>query len=196
MISCCLRRDTHTQINPAKRHNERAWRILDCLHQAALASVRAEITSSDGTRKVPLDRSKVAAKLVNLAKEAAAVVVTGESGVGKECTCPIGPHSREQSSPRQPTGLLCQPAPHPPKVGRVRGNVGGPLPTLLQELSAPRRLLIIDGADAVIEGMEHAFRHLINAAKETEMAVVAVTSKESAEAVRKPAERALCGRCY
>ena len=85
-----LRRDTHTLINPAKRHSKRGWQVLDRLHQAALASVRPELTSSDGTRKVRLDRSKVAARLLNLAKEANAVVVTGESGVGKSALALLG----------------------------------------------------------------------------------------------------------
>ena len=81
----------------------------------------------------------------------------------------------------------------PHKPVEFEATLGLPLPTLLKELSAPRRLLIVDGADAVVEGMEHAFRHLIDAAKETDMAVVAVTSKESAEAVRSPLTERFAG---
>ena len=181
-----LRRDTHSLINPAKRHRERAWLILDRLHQGALASVRTEITSGDGIRKVRLDRSEVAAKLVDLTKEAAAVVVTGESGVGKSALALLGLTAASKADPDS-LQVFCVNLRHiPQKPVEFEATLGGPLPTLLQELSAPRRLLLIDGADAVIEGMEHAFRHLIDAAKETEMAVVAVTSKESAEAVRSP----------
>ena len=181
-----LRRDTHSQIDPAKRHSERAWLVLDRLHQAALASVRAEITSGDGIRKVRLDRSEVAAKLEDFTKEAAAVVVTGESGVGKSALALLGLTSASKADPDS-LQVFCVNLRHiPRKPVEFEAALGGPLPTFLQELSAPRRLLIIDGADAVIEGMEHAFRHLIDAAKETEMAVVAVTSKESAAAVRSP----------
>ena len=181
-----LRRDTHTQINPAKRHNERAWRILDRLHQAALASVRAEITSSDGTRKVRLDRSKVAAKLVNLAKEAAAVVVTGESGVGKSALALLGLTAASEADPNSLQVFCVNLRQVPRKPVEFEATLGGPLPTLLNELSAPKRLLIIDGADAVVEGREHAFHHLIDAAKEADMTVVAVTSKEGEQGVRSP----------
>ena len=181
-----LRRDTHLVINPAKRHRESAWLVLDRLHQAALASVRAEITSGDGIRQVRLDRSELAAKLVNLAKEAAAVVVTGESGVGKSALALLGLAAASKADPDN-VQVFCVNLRHiPHRPVEFEATLGGPLPTLLQELSAPRRLLIVDGADAVIEGMEHAFRHLVDAAKETEMAVVAVTSKESAAAVRSP----------
>ena len=181
-----LRRDTHLLINPAKRHRESAWLILDRLHQAALASVRAEITSGDGIRKVRLDRSELAAKLVNLTKEAVAVVVTGESGVGKSALALLGLAAASKADPDS-LQVFCVNLRHiPQKPVEFEATLGRPLPTLLQELSAPKRLLIIDGADAVIEGMEHAFSHLIDAAKETGMAVVAVTSKESAAAVRSP----------
>ncbi|MDE2803858.1 MAG: hypothetical protein OXN18_01800 [Gemmatimonadota bacterium] len=181
-----LRRDTHLLINPAKRHRESAWLVLDRLHQAALASVRAKITSGDGIRQVRLDRSELAAKLVNLATEAAAVVVTGESGVGKSALALFGLAAASKADPDS-VQVFCVNLRHiPRRPVEFEATLGGPLPTLLQELSAPRRLLVIDGADAVIEGMEHAFRHLVDAAKETEMAVVAVTSRESAAAVRSP----------
>lgn len=181
-----LRRDTHSQIDPAKRQNERAWVLLDRLHQAALASVRAEITSGDGARKVRLDRSKVAAKLVDLAKDAAAVVVTGESGVGKSALALLGLTAASEADPNSLQAYCVNLRQIPKTPFEFEATLGEPLPTLLKELSAPKRLLIIDGADAVVEGMEHAFRHLIDAAKETDMAVVAVTSNESAEAVRAP----------
>ena len=188
-----LRRHTHTLINAAKRHSKHAWQILDGLHQEALASVRPEITSSDGTRKVRLDRSKLAAKLLNLAKEADAVVVTGESGVGKSALALLGltAASEADSDSLQAFCVNLRHVPHKPV--EFEATLGLPLPTLLKELSAPKRLLVVDGADAVVEGMEHAFRHLIDAAKETDMAVVAVTSKESAEAVQSPLTERFAG---
>ena len=45
-------------------------------------------------------------------------------------------------------------------------------------------MLIVDGADAVTEGMEDAFIYLVDAAVASGVKVVAVTSTESSEIVR------------
>ena len=54
---------------------------------------------------------------------------------------------------------------------------------LLNELSAPQRLLIIDGADAVTEDKHDIFKYLVNSAKASFVKVIAVTSIDSKEAV-------------
>ena len=43
-------------------------------------------------------------------------------------------------------------------------KLGCPLATLLRELSAPQRVLIVDGADAVTEDKENTFSYLVDAA--------------------------------
>ena len=43
-------------------------------------------------------------------------------------------------------------------------TLGCALSTLLYELSAPQRMLVIDGADAVAEGRADALRYLVDAA--------------------------------
>ena len=62
--------------------------------------------------------------------------------------------------------------------------LGCPLSTLLCELGAPHRMLIVDGADAVAEGMEDAFRYLVDAAAESDVKVIAVTAVDSMQVVR------------
>ena len=179
-----LRRDAHLQINPTTRHSKDGWRLLDRLHDRALTSVRAEITSYDGARQVRLDRSKEATELVNLAKEAGAVLVTGESGVGKSSLAVLSLTAASEADPDS-LQVLCVNLRQIPKLPvEFEARLGAPLPTLLKELSAPRRLLIIDGADAVIEGMGDAFHHLLDSANEVDMTVVAVTSTESDQGVR------------
>ena len=74
---------------------------------------------------------------------------------------------------------------HLPKLTvQFKDTFGCALSTLLGELSAPQRMLIVDGADAVTEGMEPAFRYLVGAAQESEVKVLAVTSVDSLQVVR------------
>ena len=45
-------------------------------------------------------------------------------------------------------------------------------------------MLFVDGADAVNEGMDDAFRHLVDAAQGSDVKVIAVTSVDSKQVVR------------
>lgn len=50
---------------------------------------------------------------------------------------------------------------------------------LLAELSAPQRLLVIDGADAVAEGMLEQLRYLVDAARTADVGVIAITAADN-----------------
>ena len=74
---------------------------------------------------------------------------------------------------------------HIPKLTvEFEATLGCPLSPILGELSAPQRMLIVDGADAVAEGMEDAFRYVVNSAQEGDVKVIAVTSVDSIQIVR------------
>ena len=178
-----LRRDAYAVLDLDVRHHKQGWRALDHLHDMALKAVRAEITTIDGTRRMTLDRSDAAKELVATAADAEAVLVSGDSGVGKSAltllsftdTCSAGPESVQ---------ALCVNLRHIPKLTvDLEDRLGCPLSTLLCELSTPQRLIIVDGADAVTEGMEDAFRYLADAAVESGVKVVAVTSIDNKKIV-------------
>ena len=57
------------------------------------------------------------------------------------------------------------------------------LSAVLNDLSAPQRVLVIDAADAVDEGMEAAFCNLVDAAQASDMKVVAVAGMETRQVV-------------
>ena len=179
-----LRRDAHAMLDPTTRRHQRGWEALDHLHKAALASVRDEITASDGARRVCLDRSAAAAALLSKVADAAAVIVSGESGVGKSALALLGAVAAGEVDPYgvQP---LCVNLRHVPKLTvQFEATLGSPVSTLLGELSASQRMLIVDGADAVTEGMESAFRYLVDAAQASDVKVIAVTSVDSLQVVR------------
>ena len=74
---------------------------------------------------------------------------------------------------------------HVPKLTvEFEGTLHCSLSTVLSELGAPRRWLIVDGADAVAEGKLDAFRHLVDAARSSDVKVIAVTSFDSNQVVR------------
>ena len=179
-----LRRDAYAMLDPTTRRHQRGWQGLDHLHARALSSVRDEITSSDGARRVRLDRNTESKGLLSKVANAAAVVVSGESGVGKSA---LAVRSLAASGETAPDGgqALCINLRHVPKLTvHFQDTLGCPLSTLLGELSAPQRMLIVDAADAVTEGREDAFRYLVDAAQESDVKVLAITSVDSLHVVR------------
>jgi len=179
-----LRRDAHTAIDSAKRRHRQGWQALGHLHARATA-VRDHITSEDGGRTLQLDRSQAAAELLALAgPSAAAVVAYGDSGVGKSA---LAAGAAVDAASRAPdaTQALCMNLRHLPATSlELEAHLGAPLAALLAELSAPQRLLVIDGADAVSEGSETVFRYLADAARQADVTVIAVTANDASQLVR------------
>ena len=179
-----LRRDAHTAIDSAKRRHRQGWQALGHLHARATA-VRDHIASDDGSRTLQLDRSRAAAELLALAgPSAAAVVAYGDSGVGKSALA-VGAAADAASRAPDATQALCMNLRHLPATSlELEAHLGAPLAALLAELSAPQRLLVIDGADAVSEGSETVFRYLADAARQADVTVIAVTANDARQLVR------------
>ena len=178
-----LRRDAHDALDPTARRHQQGWQALDHLHRRALASVRDEIREIDGDRRLRLDRSAAAAALAETVAGAAAVVVGGESGVGKSALALGLPGTDTAGADR--VQALCINLRQVYKLTvEFEKTLGCPLSTLLCELSAPQRMLVIDGADAVAEGSADALRYLVDAAHASDLKVVAVASADNKQVVR------------
>ncbi len=179
-----LRRDTHDLLDTTNRRHKQGWQALDHLHDRALGSVRGEITSGDGPRHVRLDRSDIAAELLETTRGAEAVVVSGESGVGKSALALL---SLTDAATADPDAMqaLCINLRHVPSLTvEFQTILGCPLADFLSELSAPQRMLVVDAAESVNEGMTDAFRYLADAARDSDVKVVAVTTYDSEPTVR------------
>lgn len=178
-----LRRDAHQVLDSATRHHRQGWRALSHLHERALASVRDEIAAED-SRTVHLDRSDTASQLLQLVESpAAAVVAHGDSGVGKSAL--VVRTLTDAAQDPDSTQVACINLRHlPPTTVELESVLGTSLTALLGELSAPRRLLVIDGADALAEGMLDPFLYLIDAAGQADVKVVAVTANDAQQVVR------------
>ena len=179
-----LRRDAHGTLDPRALRHQQGWQALDHLHGSALRSVREEIIASDGARRVRLDRSDAARDLVATARDAAAVVVSGESGVGKSALALLSLTAAGAADPDTVQALCINLRQVPKLTVDFETKLGCPLSTLLCELGAPHRMLIVDGADAVAEGMEDAFRYLVDAADGSDVKVIAVAAIDTMQVVR------------
>ena len=178
-----LRRDSHALLDPTTRRHRHGWQTLNRIHQWACESVRAEIAAGDGGRSVRLDRSAAAMELLDTVSGVDAVVVSGESGVGKSALAVLGLTAVGHTD-SDGLQVLCINLRQIPKLAiELEATLGYPLSTLLRELSAPQRMLVVDGADAVAEDRHDAFRCLVGAARESAVKVIAVTSIDSKQVV-------------
>ena len=170
-------------LDSEKRRRRKGWQALGHLHSRATA-VRDHITSADGNRTVRLDRGRAAAELLALAGPAAAAVVAyGDSGVGKSALAVAAAAGAAVRAP-DATQTLCLNLRHLPATSlELEAHLGAPLAELLAELSAPQRLLVIDGADAVSEGAENVFGYLADAARQADVTVIAVTAGDARQLV-------------
>ncbi len=179
-----LRRHSHTLLDPRTRQHKHGWQTLNSIHRRAHESVRAEITSGDGGRSMCLDRNAAAMELVNAVSGAEAVVVSGESGVGKSALAVLGLTAAADAEPDRLQAVCINLRQVPRLAITLEGTLCHPLVTLLSELSAPQRMLVVDGAEAVAEGRHDAFRYLVGAAQDSGVKVIAVTSTDSNQVVR------------
>ena len=180
-----VRRASHVLLDARARRHKRGWRRLKSLSQQARDSVQTEIAEGDGGRSMRLDRHAAAKALLEVVSGAEAVVVSGESGVGKSALAVVGLAAIAEAE-RDRVQVLCINLRHVPDLPMtLEGELGDALSTLLSEMSAPQRVLVIDGADATIEGKQDAFRYMANAAQDSDVKVVAVTSIDSREVVRR-----------
>ena len=180
-----LRRDSHALLDLSVRRNQHGWRILDDMNQTARKWVRVEIASGEGDRRrsVTLDRHARAMELMQRVSRSKAMMVVGESGVGKSALAVSGLSAVADTEPDQ-FQAICFNLRHIPKLSiEFQEKLGDRLSALLAELSAPQRLLIIDGADAVTEDSQDAFRYLVAAAQDSDVKVVAVASIDSKQVV-------------
>lgn len=180
-----LRRRAHEVLDTSAHHHVQGRGALDHLNSRALAAVRSEITSENRSRVVHLDRADVSAGLVAvIASSPAAVVAHGDSGVGKSA---VVVQTATDAATKAPDSAqaLCINLRHLPKTSlEFESYLGAPLATLLAEFSAPQRLLVIDGADAISEGMSDVFQYVVDAAVTASVMIVAVAATESKQLVR------------
>ncbi len=179
-----LRRDAHTALDSSIRRNQHGWQALAHVNDRALSSVHDAINAADGARRVHIDRRDVAAPVIATATTGTAVVAHGESGVGKSALV-LGAATSAATADPDATQVVCINLRHLPGTTlEFESLLGCPLAMLLAELSAPQRLLVVDGADAVAEGMLEQLRYLVDAARTAGVGVIAITAADNKQVLR------------
>ena len=163
---------------------EQGRKRLGSLDRLARESVRTEIADAGGDRSMKLDRDTLARELLDAVSGADAVLVTGESGVGKSALAVMGLAAIADAE-KDRVQVVCINLRQVPELPlSLEADLGAPLSAFLAELVAPQRILVIDGADAATEGRTASLRYLSCAAADSGVKVVAVTAIESKAVVR------------
>ncbi|OZF33769.1 hypothetical protein CH295_12625 [Rhodococcus sp. 14-2483-1-2] len=185
-----LRRDAHDVLASTTRRHQKAWQLLNGLHERAVDAVRGQVTSSDGDHHEHVDRTATVRELRSLALANSAVIVRGESGVGKSALV-IEAATATYEEGNQAQALVLNLRHLPATALEFEQALGAPLKAVLAEMSAPERLLIIDGADAVAERKLEQLGHLVAAARQSNVRIVALTTND----IRKLVHDAVAEHC-
>lgn len=178
-----LRRDlSGTQLARSSRY-PRAWAVLDRLAAQLADDTRAVL--ADGASELLLDRHEACRALVTemqaVATGPAGLVITGEPDVGKSAlSLRAAILLSEAGIPVVRLSLRDLPA----TVLELEGQLGAPLADVLAGTAVGAgRLLLIDGAEAALEGRERLLTAMAAAALRVGLGVAAVTRADGARVV-------------
>lgn len=178
-----LRRAAHARLDSATRRHQQGWRALDHLNERALLSVRDTIASSDGERRIHINRDVLSTSVLARASSDAVLLAYGESGVGKSALV-VNAANRAAIADPAATQVLSINLRHLTATTlEFESILGATLTALLRELSAPQRLLVIDSADAAAEGRLEQLRLLAGSARQAGVGVIAISSADNKQVV-------------
>jgi hypothetical protein len=178
-----LRRDLSGSRLVRSSRYPRAWPVLDRLAEQLADDTRAVL--ADGSSELRLDRPEAAGALLAGMQEAAArtagLVITGEPDVGKSAlSLRVAALLQEAGIPVVMLSLRDLPG----TVMELEGLLGAPLPEVLGgTATGDGRLLLIDGAEAAMEGRGKLLTGIAAAAMRAGLGVAAVTRFDGARVV-------------
>ena len=178
--STLLRRDVHSLLDAGRWRTGHAWELLNHLQRAARVPDHLGAVDDAGLH---LDRNAEGIAIIAATDDAAGVVVSGESGVGKSALVMDAAAAAVEGSAGDTEVVLLNLRQLPQRSFELLSQLGCSMETLLADLSAPRRLLIVDAADAATEGWSEGLAYLAEAARASDVRVIAVTSNEGRQVV-------------
>ncbi|MFD4971540.1 hypothetical protein [Streptomyces sp. NPDC058424] len=187
-----LRRDIHVVLDSAVTRSRHAWSVLAEQHKLAVAGVRSAIgdESSGGPVEISFSdrREQLTEALREAGTRASALLVSGESGIGKSALTLSAVAELEAADPAGFQGVVVNFRGLPQSNLELRAALGMSLEDVLAELSAPSRVLVIDAADAALERSAGLLSDLVLAAAAAGVGLVAVTSDAALGFVREQVE--------
>ncbi|MEV0281806.1 hypothetical protein AB0I22_36225 [Streptomyces sp. NPDC050610] len=187
-----LRRDIHVVLDSAATRSRHAWSVLAEQRKLAVAGVRTTIgdDSSGGSVEISFTdrREQLAAAVREAGTHASALLVSGESGVGKSALTLSALAELEAADPAGFQGIVVNFRGLPQSSLELRAALGMSMEDVLAELSAPARVLVIDAADAALERPAGLLGDLVLAAAAAGVGLVTVTSDVALGFVRERVE--------
>lgn len=176
-----LRRRVHSVLTPATGRSTSAWQVLENEQNSALVAVRHVIAGGVELPRTEL-RASVQIELAKVGLTGGAVLITGESGTGKSAlTLSTAQTLALTSDEFQHVALNLRRLPN--TVSRLSSDLGMPLRAVLNEMTATSRVLIVDAADATLEGRSALLRELAAEARAAEVGLALVTADTAVEEV-------------
>jgi hypothetical protein len=179
-----LRRDVYALLDGGRQRNAQAWELLEHLQRQARAAVRDRIGEGTSGGPVHLNRGTDGEILMSAAEDADALIVSGESGVGKSALV-LGAATAAAEGSSGEMELICLNLRHLPESSfHLRTSLGCSMEALLADVTPPRRFLIVDGADAATERRQDLFLYLVDSARSSGVRLIAITSTDAMPVVR------------
>ena len=175
-----LRREVHSLLDIGRPRTGHAWELLNHLQRAAGVSDSVGAGDDAGLH---LDRNAEGIAIIAATDDAPAMIVSGESGVGKSALIMDAAAASVGGDVGETEIVLLNLRQLPQQSFELLSQLGSSVEVLLAELSAPRRLLIVDAADAATEGWSEVLAYLVEAARASDVRVIAVTSNEGRQVV-------------
>lgn len=173
-----LRRRLHGAIDPGAFSPPPGWERLKSLDREARAAVSRSLTVSGSADSLTLTRRAAREALSSAIKAEGDLVVKGDSGVGKSALVmdAIAPDALGLKTDAIAINLRHLPDNNLALVSQLRS----PVEDVLAWLTAPVRILVIDGAEASAESRSEVFSSLLRSARQAGYKVVVVAATEGA----------------
>lgn len=162
-----------------------AWSVIDRLGLRLRDSIRPSLRAGSRTLELerPAERSRIDAAMKLVGSSTGSFVVTGDPDVGKSALCLRVAETLHSSGAAITTLSLRDLPQNPSEFERLLG--GFSLDEVLAAAETrPVRLILVDGAESVLEGKAAVLQTLSTAALKAGIGVVAVTRTDGSRQVR------------
>ncbi|WP_405141977.1 hypothetical protein OG589_32750 [Sphaerisporangium sp. NBC_01403] len=189
-----VRREVHTLLKATAIRRDPGWAVLDSMKHHAYEAVRYTLgPDSDGGASVTINRAilhgQLADALLGNGAKGQAVVVSGDSGTGKSSLVLSVVKSLEAEKAESFEALVVNLRRLPGSVPELTSVLGRGLREFLEDLTAPSRVLVVDGADSALEGRGPLLAEIASEARQANVGLVVVTADTAAEFVTDQVKR-------